>query len=107
MAKRKTPKPKAPKPSPELPPGYIEVETFPGSKDNIQLDAIQVMRAAEVLYDECGMKEENNELRPTAVFMSKLSNTLNECGYETTPSNATEAWIKASDWVINAQKKTN
>ena len=117
MTKRKTVKRagrKIPQPKPEsngqLIDGTITIEVKGGPHDGekIHMDATVVKLAAEQLQAKHGLKEDDKGLiRPTAEFAVDLDKALQVVGYKSTATIAIHAWIRASEYFVELQKKTS
>ena len=116
MTKRKTVKRagrKIPQPKPEsngqLIDGTITIEVKGGPHDGekIHMDATVVKLAAEQLQAKHKLPIEDGGYRPTAEFAVDLDKALQGVGYKSTATIAIHAWIRASEYFVELQKKTS
>ena len=85
----------------------IEVQGGPHDGEKIHMDATVVKLTAEKLQTEHRLPTEDGLMRPTAEFAVDLDKALQGVGYKSTPTIAIHAWIKASEYFLELQKKTS
>ncbi len=116
MTKRKTAGPKRagrkiprPESNGQLIDGTITIEVKGGPHDGekIHMDATVVKLAAEKLQAKHKLPIEDGLMAPTAEFALDLDKALQGVGYKSTPTIAIHAWIKASEYFLELQKKTS
>ena len=89
--------------------GTITIEVQGGTHDGktIHMDAAIVQAAAEQLATKHKLKISDGSYQPTPEFLLELDKRLQELGYDSTPTIARHAWIKASEYFTEIQKKTS
>lgn len=114
MTKRKTVKPKRarvarPESNGQLIDGTITIVVQGGPHDGetLHMDATVVKLAAEKLQAKHQLQIEDGQIEPTAEFAIDLDKSLQGFGYKSTPTIAIHAWIKAVEYFLDLQKKTN
>lgn len=108
MAKTVKRKPK-PEHNGQLIDGTIEiaVQGGPHGGETIRMDATVVKLTAEALQDKHKLTVTDGIIEPTAEFALELDQKLQEMGYKSTPTIAIHAWVTASNYFAELQKKTN
>ena len=83
------------------------VQGGPHDDETIHMDALVVKLASEKLQAKHRLKIEDGQIEPTAEFAIDLDKALQGFGYKSTPTIAIHAWIKAVEYFVELQKKTN
>lgn len=85
----------------------IEVQGGPHDGKTITMDASVVSLASVPLEKKHKLVTKGEQIHATAEFLVDLDAKLKSIGYESTPTIALHAWIKASEYLKAIQKKTS
>jgi len=85
----------------------MEVKGGPHDGKTIEMDPMLVKLSADALERKHGLESVEGRIQATAGFAADLSKELVTLGYDSTPSIAIGAWVKASEYFAEMQKKTS
>lgn len=85
----------------------IEVRGGPHDGKTLQMDALVVKAVADKLVAKHELVVKDGRYDYTAEFAIEFDQKLKDVGYDSTPTIALYAWVKAVDYFITVQKKTN
>ena len=71
------------------------------------MDATLVKIASQALERKYGLETKDGQVFATTPFLRDLDKELQTLGYQSTPTIAHHAWVAASEYFAEMQKKTN